>query len=79
MIETDRLVAAEVTHNEDAVDRAVRPRVLADYVGQPVAREQMEIFVAAARGRKEALGGHHRAHRVGGRWANADLEDVENG
>ena len=55
MIETDRLVAAEVKQNEDVIDRAVRPRTLADYVGQPVAREQMEIFVAAARGRKEAL------------------------
>ena len=34
---------------------AIRPRTLADYVGQPAVREQMAIFVAAARGRREAL------------------------
>lgn len=55
MIETDRLVAPDGKQNEDALDRAIRPRALADYVGQPVVREQMEIFVAAARGRREAL------------------------
>ena len=55
MIETDRLVAPDGKPNEDALDRAIRPRTLADYVGQPVVREQMEIFVAAARGRREAL------------------------
>jgi Holliday junction DNA helicase RuvB len=55
MIETDRLVAPDGKQNEDALDRAIRPRALADYVGQPAVREQMEIFVAAARGRREAL------------------------
>jgi Holliday junction DNA helicase RuvB len=55
MIETDRLVAPEGRQNEDALDRAIRPRALADYVGQPAVREQMGIFVAAARNRREAL------------------------
>jgi Holliday junction DNA helicase RuvB len=55
MIENDRLVAPQGAGNEDALDRAIRPRMLADYVGQPAVREQMEIFVAAARGRREAL------------------------
>lgn len=56
MIETDRLVAAEETGNkEESVDRALRPRVLSEYVGQPVVREQMSIFVEAARGRGEPL------------------------
>jgi Holliday junction DNA helicase RuvB len=56
MIETDRLVAPEDTSGrEDAVDRAIRPRALAEYVGQPVVREQMQIFIQAARGRSEAL------------------------
>jgi len=55
MIESDRLVTPEGRQNEDALDRAIRPRALADYVGQPAVREQMEIFVAAARGRREAL------------------------
>jgi Holliday junction DNA helicase RuvB len=55
MIETDRLVAPQGMQSEDVQDRAIRPRVLADYVGQPAVREQMAIFVAAARGRREAL------------------------
>ena len=55
MIETDRLVGPDGKQNEDALDRAIRPRALVDYVGQPAVREQMEIFVAAARGRREAL------------------------
>ena len=55
MIESDRLVAPHGAGNEDALDRAIRPRLLADYVGQPAVREQMEIFVAAARARREAL------------------------
>jgi Holliday junction DNA helicase RuvB len=56
MIETDRLIApAPTTPNEDALDRAVRPKTLAEYIGQPVAREQMEIFLAAAKGREEPL------------------------
>jgi Holliday junction DNA helicase RuvB len=37
------------------VERALRPRTLADYVGQRKIREQLEIFIAAARGRGEAL------------------------
>ena len=38
MIETDRLVAPDGKQNEDALDRAIRPRALADYVGQPAVR-----------------------------------------
>ena len=41
--------------NEEAVERALRPQRLADYVGQAKIREQMEIFIAAARKRREAL------------------------
>lgn len=56
MIETDRLVAPEEKGGrEDAMDRAIRPKTLADYVGQPVVRDQMSIFVEAARGRDEPL------------------------
>ncbi len=56
MIETDRLVAPEEKGGrEDVMDRAIRPRTLADYVGQPVVRDQMSIFVEAARGRDEPL------------------------
>ncbi|MDH5572720.1 MAG: Holliday junction branch migration DNA helicase RuvB [Gammaproteobacteria bacterium] len=55
MIEQDRLIATGQQGREDAIDRAIRPVRLADYVGQPAVREQMEIFIAAARARKEAL------------------------
>lgn len=58
MIETDRLispVSSGTDKHEEAQDRAIRPKKLADYVGQPVVREQMEIFVSAARARNEAL------------------------
>lgn len=55
MIEPDRLIAAKATSEDEAVDRAIRPKTLADYTGQPVAREQLEIFIQAARKRGEPL------------------------
>jgi Holliday junction DNA helicase RuvB len=58
MIETDRLISPVHTSrdkHEEAQDRAIRPKKLADYVGQNAVREQMEIFVSAARARNEAL------------------------
>lgn len=55
MIENDRLIAAGSLDGDEAVDRAMRPEKLDDYVGQAKVREQMDIFIRAARGRKEAL------------------------
>ncbi|WP_049722083.1 Holliday junction branch migration DNA helicase RuvB [Gilvimarinus polysaccharolyticus] len=55
MIETDRLIAPEHTPREEQLDRAIRPKSLAEYVGQPAVREQMEIFIAAAKKRDESL------------------------
>jgi len=56
MIETDRLIAPEpVSVQEEQIERALRPRTLAEYVGQVKAREQLEIFIHAARKRSEAL------------------------
>ena len=56
MIETDRLVAPASTNpQEEALERALRPKVLDEYVGQEKARGQLEIFIHAARGRSEAL------------------------
>jgi len=55
MIEADRLIAANKTEREEQLERAIRPLRLADYIGQPVVREQMELFIRAARGRGEAL------------------------
>ncbi len=47
--------AAAASPNEEAIERALRPKGLAEYVGQAKAREQLEIFIHAARGRSEAL------------------------
>ena len=55
MIEADRLIAATGRDRDEQLDRAIRPLSLADYIGQPTVREQMELFIQAARGRNEAL------------------------
>ena len=55
MIEADRLVSAINREPEEHQDRAMRPQYLKDYVGQPQVREQMEIFISAARNREDAL------------------------
>jgi len=53
---SERVVAADAASpNEEAVERALRPQRLADYVGQARTREQLEIFISAARGRSESL------------------------
>jgi Holliday junction DNA helicase RuvB len=63
-IKTDDLAAAPnarvvsavpASPNEEAIERALRPKGLAEYVGQVKAREQLEIFIKAARGRAESL------------------------
>lgn len=62
MIETDdikaggRIIsAAPISSREEAAERALRPKLLEEYVGQMKAREQLEIFIQAARGRSESL------------------------
>ncbi|HHI76915.1 MAG TPA: Holliday junction branch migration DNA helicase RuvB [Gammaproteobacteria bacterium] len=55
MNDPERLVTAEAASEDAVIDRAIRPRTLAEYVGQPAVREQMEIFIPAARDRGEAL------------------------
>jgi Holliday junction DNA helicase RuvB len=47
--------AAPASPNEEAIERALRPHKLDEYIGQTKAREQLEIFIAAARKRSEAL------------------------
>lgn len=54
MIEPDRIIAPELQVN-DPVDKALRPKQLADYIGQESVREQMDIFIRAAKAREEAL------------------------
>ncbi|MEA0983856.1 Holliday junction branch migration DNA helicase RuvB, partial [Salmonella enterica subsp. enterica serovar Enteritidis] len=55
MIEAYRLISAGATIAEDVADRAIRPKLLAEYVGQPLVRSQMEIFIQAAKRRGDAL------------------------
>jgi holliday junction DNA helicase RuvB len=56
MIETDRLIAAGPTSpQEEAFERALRPKALDEYVGQEKTRGQLSIFIEAARQRREAL------------------------
>jgi len=56
MIESDRMVSpGETEEVEVRQDYAIRPSSLAEYIGQPVVREQMNIFISAAKGRTEAL------------------------
>lgn len=55
MIEEDRLIQANAKNDEEAVDRAIRPKTLADYTGQDHVCEQMSIFIEAARKRDDAL------------------------
>lgn len=54
-MQNDRLISAQSQKGEDSLDRAMRPTRLADYIGQKAVREQMSIFVEAARARKEAM------------------------
>jgi len=54
MISDDRIITHGV-QQDDVHDRAVRPKTLADYRGQSVVREQMEIFIAAAKMRQQTL------------------------
>ena len=58
MIEADRFgspVEKVCQLGEDHLERALRPKLLKDYIGQPVVQEQMGIYIAAAKGRAEAL------------------------
>ncbi|HSD68750.1 MAG TPA: Holliday junction branch migration DNA helicase RuvB [Woeseiaceae bacterium] len=54
-IERDRITSAASREDDPTFDRAIRPKTLKDYVGQAVVKEQMRIFVTAARNRREAL------------------------
>ena len=51
----DRFITPTAAPDEERHDRAIRPVRLSDYIGQPAVREQMDLFVSAARNRNEAL------------------------
>lgn len=55
MIEADRLISPVEKKEDDTIDRAIRPKYLDEYIGQPHVREQMKIFIQAAKQRGDAL------------------------
>ncbi len=56
MIETDRIIsAAPSSQKEEVMERALRPKQLEEYIGQEKIREQLQIFIEAARRRNESL------------------------
>ncbi|PWT72475.1 MAG: Holliday junction branch migration DNA helicase RuvB [Proteobacteria bacterium] len=55
MIETDRLIAPASAPQDEAIERALRPKQLDEYIGQEKIRNQLAIFIEAARNRREAL------------------------
>ena len=55
MLEQDRLVSTRNRADEDAVDGAIRPRTLDEYIGQAPVKEQMRVFISAARKHGDAL------------------------
>lgn len=55
MIEADRITSATSQSGDVSIDRAMRPKMLADYIGQADARAQLAVFIQAAKDREEAL------------------------
>ena len=55
MHDLNRIISPHAQQETDAIDRAIRPKQLEDYIGQQAVREQMSIFIQAARQRNEAL------------------------
>src|SRR5512139_3320762 len=51
----ERIVTTDASRDEETLDRAIRPRRLADYVGQAAVKAQLGLFIEAARSREEAL------------------------
>lgn len=54
-LQKERVVTNSAIPNEETQDRAIRPKTLADYIGQSQVRKQMEIFISAAQQRQEPL------------------------
>jgi len=55
VIDNDRLITTTELAQDEAVDRAIRPKKLAEYIGQQGVKTQLEIFIHAAKNRSEAL------------------------
>ncbi|MBS7456777.1 Holliday junction branch migration DNA helicase RuvB [Coralloluteibacterium stylophorae] len=52
---TDRVIASDATREDDALENSIRPKRLDDYLGQQAVRDQLRIYIEAAKGRGEAL------------------------
>jgi Holliday junction DNA helicase RuvB len=52
---SERIVSGELQNENEVLDRAIRPKKLNDYIGQKSVREQMQIFIQAAKNRQDAL------------------------
>ena len=55
MLESDRLISTQSIASEEAIDRAIRPLSLKEYIGQEAVSSQMQIFIDAAKRRNDAL------------------------
>ena len=55
MPDTDSIIATEIGDKEESIDRMLRPKDLTEYVGQQPVKEQMDIFISAAKNREESL------------------------
>lgn len=55
MLESDRLISSQSNVSEEAIDRAIRPLSLSEYIGQEVVSSQMQIFINAAKKRNDPL------------------------
>ena len=51
----DRLIDSSATREDDAIEASIRPKRLDEYLGQQPVREQLDIYIQAAKGRGEAL------------------------
>jgi holliday junction DNA helicase RuvB len=54
-VTAERIISSTAVPDEEAIEQAIRPQRLVDYVGQTLVKTQLEIFISAARGRGEAL------------------------
>ncbi|HVR81241.1 MAG TPA: AAA family ATPase, partial [Luteimonas sp.] len=51
----ERIIAAGANREDEVVEASIRPKRLDEYLGQQPVREQMQIYIEAAKGRGEAL------------------------
>ena len=55
MPDTDSIISTEIGDKEESIDQMLRPKDLTEYVGQQPVKEQMDIFISAAKNREESL------------------------